>query len=370
MNYFSVPSDYNYNTIDELAKLNQKYSSAAVSETYGQVSIGSLLHSGRVVSSLVKIDFKELEAYVNYSRKENISFNYTVNPSCFGNMEFDDKGIGQIIHLFRTIESIGIEKVTITMPSLVEILRNAGLSFQIKTSAICEITTPLKAEFYKKLGAERIVVDPDITRSFRTLKSIAEIFGSGVEIIINNMCFKDCAYKMFHYNHEAHSSDGQERRIKDYYYNRCSMQKAQTPSGFMRINWIRPEDLYAYEAVGINHFKIQGRQNVVNGNLPLAVEAYFKKSFNGNLMDLLTLFAPYNSFQPNIQNDKLEKFIERFVTEPDFCQGVCAKCQYCQKFASDNYDLRGIEELNEKALSFFQAYDKYGDFITRQTNTL
>ena len=70
----------------------------------------------------------------------------------------------------------------------------------------------------------------------------------------------------------------------------------------IRLNWIRPEDLHYYYELGIRHFKIQGRQNVVTGDVVKTLRYYIDEDFNGNLYDLITLFSPYNAFQPYMDN--------------------------------------------------------------------
>ncbi len=363
MKLFSVPSDFKKETINKLYELNKKYTDCKVIETYGQVTIGNFINSGRVIDTLPKADINQLEDYVKYSLERGIKFNYTLNASCLGNHEFTEKGRNEILQLIDNLEQIGIEDLTVTTPAIMELINANGKKFNIKTSAICEVMSPSKALFYKELGAKRVVPDPDITRDFEKLKNIAQVFGDGVEIIINNMCLKNCAYKMFHYNHESHSCEGSNNSVKDYYFNRCSMQRAGKVRNLMRVNWIRPEDLKYYYAIGIRHYKIQGRQNVCYGNLPKMVEAYFQEEYEGNLFNLITIFAPYNSFNPYVDNKKLDGFIKPFVENSSFCKDICEKCKYCDTYMRKSMDIAKVEEINQKALSFYSEYDKYSKFV-------
>jgi hypothetical protein len=327
------------------------------------------LNSGRVIEGLPGVDFQELEAYVSYAKNYNIEFNYTLNPACMGNYEFSPQGVKEIKQLLRNLYNIGIEALTITMPSLFELVNSMAMKFRTKASAICEIMSPDKALFYQELGAERVVVDPDITRDFSRLKSICDIFSGEVEIIINNVCYKNCAYKMFHYNHEAHSTpENQNQTINDYYFHRCAMQKAKELKNIIRLNWIRPEDLKYYIETGVTVFKIQGRQNILTGNPVKAVEAYIKEDFHGNLYDLITIFAPYTAFQPYIHNKKLDGFIKTFFDNPGFCKNICTNCNYCESFAKKSLDLEQAENLNQQALSYFEGVDAYIQICNETTS--
>lgn len=364
MKYFSIPADFKLETIEKIYILNKDSINSKVIETYGQVAVGEIVSSGRVTEVLPKIDYYQLEEYVSFSRERGIDFNYTLNPSCMGNFEFSKKGIKSINKLLQKLSSIGVKSLTITMPSLMELVSASNLGFRIKASAICEITSPSKALFYKELGAERVVLDPDITRDFVNIKNICQSFGSGVEIIINNVCLKNCSYKMFHYNHEAHcNSNNSEQTIKDYYFNRCSMQKASKLANSIKLNWIRPEDINYYMNSGIQHFKIQGRQNVLKGDIIKTLEYYFREDYDGNLFDLITIFAPYNSFQPFIDNKKLDGFVRGMYENPGLCSNVCLKCNYCDSYAQKAMEVSIAEEKNNQALNFYREYDEYSKSI-------
>lgn len=370
MKYFSVPADFKIETIDRFCDLNNSFDDSRVIETYGQVTSIGMVNSGRITDVLPKVDLKDFERYVGYSKSKGINFNYTLNPACMGNFEFSPEGIGEIVDLLKTLQAVGVNSLTVTSPQLIELVQGTGMDFKIKASAICEITSPSKSLFYKNKNVERIVVDPDITRDFDCLRRICNLFGSGVEIIVNNVCYKNCAYKMFHYNHEAHCTPkNSAQTIKDYFFNRCSMQKAGGVKNSIRLNWIRPEDLKYYTDVGISHFKLQGRQNVLHGDIVKALRHYFTQDYEGNLFDLITIFAPYNSFQPYIENKKLDGFVKAFYENPGFCRDMCDSCGYCEGYAQKSTDQRSVEELNGKALEFYKNYDSYTKLLDKYRQT-
>ena len=326
--------------------------------------------SGRVTDVLPQIDHKTFQEYVSYSQDSGIEFNYTINASCLGNIEFSQDGMYRIVDLLKQIKSYGVNSLTVASPQMMEMVKATGFDFKIKASAICEITSPMKASFYKHLGVERIVVDPDITRNFTQLENISKTFGEGVEIIINNVCFKNCAYKMFHYNHEAHcNSHNKQQTVKDYFFNRCSMQKAGDCENVIKLNWIRPEDLVFYRNSGYSYFKIQGRQNVISGDVVRTLKHYFEESYDGNLYDLLTLFSPYNSFQTYIDNAKLEGFVKTFYEHRSFCKEMCDNCSYCGIYAKKSLNIEESQKLNEQSLTFYKNFDSYSQQISELTAT-
>ena len=59
----------------------------------------------------------------------------------------------------------------------------------------------------------------------------------------------------------------------------------------------------------------------------------FKQDFDGKLMDLITLFNPYNSFHPYVSNKLLNDSLTLFYAEHDFCTLECIACDYCKRDA-------------------------------------
>ena len=67
---------------------------------------------------------------------------------------------------------MGIDSITVSLPSLVEIVKTLNPEIKIKVSAISTINTPNKALDYKMMGVDRIVVEEAINRDFETLKAL------------------------------------------------------------------------------------------------------------------------------------------------------------------------------------------------------
>lgn len=348
---FSVPADFKENTLKKLKYINSLSENKKIVEVYGQITTGNILASGRNPQVLPQVDLNELKAYIKQCDKYGFEFNYTLNASCMGNKEFS----ADMRQFILTLDRIGVSSYTLSIPYLFDLIAEVLSENKIKASAICEINSVMKAKHYKELLITRIVVDPDITRRFDILRGICNEFGENVEIIVNNACIQNCPYKMFHYNHEAHGGLEHSNEINNqYYYHKCSLQKAQTDYNFIKINWIRPEDLHYYVETGITRFKIHGRNYINSDNLLKVTEAYFSEKFDGNLMDLLTLFQPYNAFQPYIDNKKLDGFIKRFYNYPHACNEICEACGHCLSYAKKSMDMEAVHTVNDYAKQLYK----------------
>ena len=358
MKFFNVPADFKLETIDRYDALNNQYPDSKVSETYGQITINNPFGSGRPSDLIPKVDMDLLSRYAGYSQKKGIQFNYTLNATCLGNKEFTEEGMTEILSFLRRIYEMGIQSITVAIPSLIELIKMTKYPFDIKASVLCEIINANKAMTHKKLGANRAVLYEPINRDFDTLKSIRQAFGPGTEVIVNVICHKNCIYRPFHQNQCSHDNDEMKTSIT-YYSHRCIMRRVEEASSLLKLAWIRPEDLKYYTGIGIQYFKLQGRHTVYKGDPVKAVECYMKEDYSGNLMELLDLFAPTNSFAVYLDNKKLDGFIRPFYKNQNFCKNDCERCGYCQRFIRERIDYEETMKIFGMAGEFYEQYDQF-----------
>ncbi len=358
--YFSIPSDFDKGTVDKLERLNRSYKEAKVVETYGNITLKNFLGSGRSVELLPGIDLDRLQDYISYSRAKGIDFNYTLNASHMDNIEFKSLGMLEILNFLGKLYHIGIRRLTVALPSLMEIIRNSKYDFKMKASAICQITTPNKAREFRKMGVERMVADEYLNRHLAQLKRVNDAFGEGVEIIVNSICHKDCPGRMFHYNQiSTDSIKLSSEASANYYTHRCLLRRYETIGNVLKLTWIRPEDIKYYSAIGIKHFKLQGRHTVRAGDPVRTLEGYFKGSFDGDLLEFLDMFNPTSRFKVTVDNSKLAGFIKPFYENDYFCKDDCPHCNYCENFARKIIDEREQQEVYRSAKEFFRQYDRF-----------
>jgi len=362
--YFCMPTDFKKETIDAYDELNKAYPQAKIIETYGNITVGGQIGSGRAVNQLPDSGLLDLKLFIEYSRQKNIEFNYTINATHLNNREFTPEGIASLKSFLKDLYDAGVRSVTVALPSLFELIRAAGLDFKIRASTLCQITTVNKAAAHKERGMERIVVDESINRDFKMLRRIREVFGDKVEIIVNPICLKDCIYRMFHYNEITGDSIGRTNDVGvNYYEHRCVLQRNTKISNLLRMCFVRPEDIKYYTDIGIHYFKLQGRHLVLKGDAVRTVKAYLDESYDGDFMDLQYLFQSQNSFRLDFQNKKLDGFLKPFVEIDGFCKRDCEKCGYCEKFAQKIIDYEKAAEVIRSAERFYAEFDAFRQMI-------
>ena len=357
MNYFSIPSDFKFETIQHYTLLNQKYEDT-ISEVYGQLNnADNEFGSGRPSDQLPVVEYEHFKEYVALIKKYGIGFNYTMNTTCLSNQEFTKEGQRKIITFLKRLVDAGVESITVCMPSLIELITQMKLPLRIKGSTVGGVINAEKAIEYLAIGASRIVADESVNRDFETLKKIIQVYPQDLELIVNVICDMNCIYRPFHHNQMSHDYEYRAASVQ-YYSHRCNMRRTKVPENILKMNFIRPEDMTYYERIGVHHFKIQGRQAVLKGDILRTVEAYMKKNYEGDLLDLLDCFSPTNSFRVRIDNKQLNKFIDPFL-QAGFCKRNCVECNYCKIFCQQHLPYREIEYINQLAMDFYNDMDEY-----------
>jgi collagenase-like PrtC family protease len=283
------------------------------------------------------------------------------------NRELTPTGIEEIRLFLDELVKTGVESLTLALPSLIELVRICGYPFRIKASTICQISNANKAALFKKSGVDGMVFDESITRDFEALRRVRNAFGAGTEIIVNSICYQDCQYRMFHYNQISGDSVRDCSELScSYYPTRCLSRSYEDLSIFAKCSWIRPEDLHYYCEIGIEHFKVQGRQSVLTGDPVRVVEAYMKEEFDGNLRDLLFMFAPSDVFGIPVDNKAFGDFLRPFFEKPGFCVRDCQAHGYCDGIARKCVDVSKADALAGMMLKTIRERDPFRKLLLKK----
>jgi collagenase-like PrtC family protease len=364
MKYFTVPADFKKTSIDEYVRLNGIYKDSRVIETYGNLTLGKNFGSGRVYEYAPKADLLDLREYIEYSRRHDIEFSYTLNVPYMQNREFTQEGIREIKGFLKSLSEAGVRSLTISMPSLMELVKLSGYEFKIKASTICHITNPNVAMAYKNMGVDRMVLDETLHRNFDMLERIRQRVGEKIELIINTTCQVTCPYRLFHYNSVGGYSSGLSSNVGvNFFEHKCMLQRYHDTSAFIKRSWIRPEDLHYYTRIGLHYFKLQGRQHVVKGAPLKALEYYCKGHYEGNLIELLEMFNPEQCFRIDLDNQCLDGYLKPFAEKTLICKHDCPNCNYCTNYAAKCIDKTKAKAMLQEAEKFYTGYDLFHDMV-------
>lgn len=328
MNYFCIPADFKLETLKKLHELNCKNDNFQVKELYGQISSDITFPSGR--NNIPSVSVSEVKTYIKEVHSYHMEFDYTLNGAHMNNIEFTPGGIKKIVDFFHLLEDIGVDSLTVSLVPLIELVKEYQFNFKIVVSTINQISNVNLATFYDNLGIDRLVIGESINRDLKMIQAIKENVKCDLEAIANSLCSIYCPFRMQHYNQIAQCSTQPNNVADSYYSNRCLARRLDNPVEFMKVAFIRPEDLNYYTQTGCNHFKIQGRGLIQQGDIIRTLEAYMNQSYTGNLLELLNLFGRKTN-ELYIDNKSLDGFLENYLTM-NHCRYGCQGCTCCQSY--------------------------------------
>jgi len=378
-----------------------------VDEVYGKLRADPI-GGGRSSYTLRPVSWHRLRAVVEEAHRYGIRFNYLLNGATLQGLEQTRKGQKTIRRLLDRVDSYGVDSVTVASPYLLRVVKRHHPRLQTRVSAFAVVDRPSKARQWEDMGADTICVSAlACNRDFATLAAMRKEVSCELQLIANAACMLGCAHELTHMNMlTASSSTSSAHRglCLDYCFLRCSSVRLADPVHYIKSTWIRPEDLHLYEKLGYHSFKIVER-SCPTDLLVKRVEAYVRRSFKGNLLEIAGPVAQISQqqgaslrqrlatlrdvFQPTkvnlrslqavrdyaeqillstyeqerapvfIDNEGLDGFLEG-MRKRDCSHADCSRCGYCRKWADTHVHvdpdyrqkmLHMAHELDEGALA-------------------
>ena len=331
----ALPCSWEYEFFNYLAELQKgKYE---ICELYGSLK-SSYLGAGHS-SAAIRGDClkrEDVEQYVRKVHENGLEFNYTINSSCLGNMEFDPWYKTKMLDELEWICSFS-DTVTVAVPYLIELVKTIGKNkVKVALSTIIGVDSIVKR--FEEIGVDRVVFNINLNRKPRLINSIRDHTKLDLEILVNDSCLKDCPYRYYHYNSGSHASVYKKVFYMDYCIYNCLDKRLKNMDEILKSPWLRPEDCSNYEGI-IDYIKIGGREKGLDW-IVRAATAYSKGVCQGNVLDLLTIISPdshelgellfNNRLRIIPNNEKLDDFFNRFFKKGFECTD-CSECNYCTK---------------------------------------
>lgn len=322
----------------------------------------SIIGSARIVAyTPSRSDFRKLCKEIHDRDRE---VNVLLNATCFGGKEYTKNWIKKTRKYLDDLSSIGVDTLTVTDPYLLALIDHYGYSFKKVVSVLAFVLTPMRARYFDEMKVDRITLAPDVNRDLDTIKKIRKTVRCELSLIVNEGCLLHCPYRHFCYNFITHASIEEklsriiyDKNLLPYHWFGDGKIIKKHPHVVLTSPWIRPENLKDYEKLGINYFKISGR-NKPYTFLEKCLEAYHSRDFNGNIFEIID-GAPRlpGWWKKNPTEDRPTKFyinnkdLEGFFKKVTTCDKNCPDCGFCEKFAEKH--LRENEAVLE---SFHQLW--------------
>ncbi len=350
-----VPVIYCGEYFEKLVELNKKYmnNNCYIYEVYGSLQediVGNL----RPPFAIKPIDEYNLKKILTFLKSHGISFNYVMN-STVAPLPGQNIFLEEFIAFVTKLEQLGIERVTITSPFLLSVLKKHFPKMKVEISVCNEISNLCQVKEFESIGADVLILDRDINRNFALLESIINNTKKNLKLLCNSSCVFQCINVQYHANYSSFLSNmySLTKNTNDapFCSSYCKLKKFSNLKEHIKSPWIRPEDIHTYNELGISLFKLDGRDSESNYMLEV-IEAYLNQRFEGNFLHLLKRHYPSNMediisefdeslWQIGIDNRNLDGFIDDLVDKKKICDANCDLRKHC-----DNYIQHII--VNEK----------------------
>jgi collagenase-like PrtC family protease len=260
-----------------------------VSEVFGKLP-RDFVGGGRASYMLTPLSRGSLAAHVAEAHRRGIQFNYLLNAACLSNLEWTRRGQREIERLLAWLARIGVDAVTVSLPHLLELIKRRYPRFRVQVGVFAGVDSVQKAKWWEDLGADGITLASlAVNRNFSLLAAIRRSVACELQLLVNTNCLYACPLASAHMVALSHASQAGHAAggfLIDYYLLKCTQMKLREPVNYIRSDWIRPEDLHHYQALGYEQFKIAER-NAPTEVMVRRVKAYSEGRYEGNLLDLV-----------------------------------------------------------------------------------
>ncbi|MBQ8292927.1 MAG: U32 family peptidase [Bacilli bacterium] len=343
-NKFKIGFIFNDEYINFIEKINNS-SVHKIVEVYGSIRELSYL-SARPKDRVPDISRDEFKKYLNKLKDISVDFNYTLNSTDIGSKEDIFKNTEEIKEFIKFLIDAGVKIFTISLPILAKFIREISSSVQIELSTIIKLESVSQITIWKKIfNISRVCMNISKNREILFLERAMDYCKKediDVNLIVNEFCgngvdnicttsgciYRDHCYSLHSKDYTSNDSDN----LDGYPFSYCSKLRNDELI-WLKLNFIRPEDLKMYNKIGINFFKITGRTGTIQ-YMEKIVNAYMTQRWDGTLQELW-FNQIYNSKKINIKNSNLEGFINYwFENKNHLCSNnVCGvTCKYCNSF--------------------------------------
>lgn len=355
MNTFKVGTNFDLALLDKIVELNKKYPCSLINEVYGSTREMAFV-AARPDFRLPDVKNSQLEEYVRRCNYLGICFNYTLNTINPGSkrelVEWKKQAIQDYV---QYLWDIGIYRVTVANPVIMEIIRevNKDIEFEVSTILHVDAVTQIKY-LHDQYKIKKVCCGIHKNRSVSFLKRAAEYCNkNGIifEILANEFCSNagegyttHCSYRDSCYIFHASDVTAEDAKSLDGYpMQHCIKARDTDPFNWLRTRFVRPQDLHLYRSIGITQFKVSGRTGSTEYIMKV-LEAYASESFEGNLLELWkpleTIYNGESELDHNhtvyLETSLLDGFLEkRWFKHPDFdcANEICGTtCKYCERY--------------------------------------
>ena len=354
---FSVPMAFTQEHIDKIFEINKKVEKSYINTVYFSLPTNSIDYTGFEQDRYVwefETDFNYWKPLIEQSLHYGANFIYILNsPNVYnyGNEKLESN-LEKLDKLIDNLRSLGCNKLRVSNPQLMGYLNKYYSDIELYLSTSMEIKNVKEYTnlFYLFKNIKEFVPSWDLNKNFRFLENIQKKFPNiKVELMVNEGCIPACPFRFIHNNWNSPIID--KRKFKFYYSTKfyisnCSkIRDKNIYYYFCNSNIIYPWEIQEYSKIGINKFKLIGRNSPAfnTGEYIKFYELYLKgidniKNIENTLIRYFNHYIEENA-EYNFTIKDLKPYlpnINHFKKRGQTCSENCGiTCNYCLKCAKN-----------------------------------
>ena len=269
---------------------------------------------------------------LKWARANGIELDTLFNCNCYGDVAISTELADFVERTMREMDAEGLlpETVTTTSPFIATVLRRRfpqarirlSVNQRVHGSVGFEPILPLFDSFYATRERHREIA------WLKGMSEWARAHGKTMGIQANSGCIRQCPYQQFHDNMHGHNRIRQSKAGEPFGFSvflcRENYERGNYED-FLRSTWLRPEDLPLYEPF-VDVVKLATRRHPFPGRI---VDAYARRSYDGNLADLMDARHVFPKSIDNASFDKARSLWDEVRECPD-----ANDCRHCGKCAA------------------------------------
>lgn len=298
----------------------------------------SIIESARSYDECEQNDYElNVESYVKQAKDLGLKVNFIANKQFISPEKLRSTSLRLCKFLKRMKELYDIDKVTLSNFYIIgqygEYIKEMGIDIELSVLVNVDSYSALKEILTVHPCLSSVCLSDKMIHRADELAVIKDHFSSTeLKLIPNHGCLIGCPFEKQHHNYLAYTfskeSDDMiknalntELRIANEACAGCWKYLSLKERHIREMSFIRPDDVDVYKGI-IDKMKISGRVHPAETMIRV-IEAYGKRSFDGNIEELLDLNVHHSVNIPNAG------FPREFGEKRSNCKNECYKCNYC-----------------------------------------
>ena len=355
---------YTVEDINRILDINNSIEKSKITSLYACLPSNCELFTGFEQSRNFTLEHNDWDYWKNlisHSLEKDCDFIYLLNsprPLDIENPNFT-KQLERLEKLLTELKTIGVNKLRVASGQLSSYIGKHYLEFKVLASTSLEYKTIWEYQNFIHFHPEvkQIVPSHDINKNFKLLSILRRRYpDTEIELMVNEGCLQGCPNRMLHEyinidKHEIINND--ECLSGSYVTNFCNPIVTKFPIHSLVISTLLfPWDIKEYSKIGINNFKLVGRdgysrfENYLNGFTMYLKGIEDIKTIENHSLSEFTHHLQNNPILKQLTVKEYKKYlpdINRFKKYGHLCAARCGvECRYCYNCAEK------IQKMYEK----------------------